>query len=166
MIGQFTNTFSKEVVMKRSAIILGVVALSIMLIVPVSANDLKKELGEARYNKAVENLLVALKESNTNDGLRRSAIYQLGELQADDAVIPIMAVLRRCHDEKCRVAAAWALCKIGDSRGTYAVKQAVRFDDSKKVQLHSAWYYNLYVSEGTFAFIPSESAPTQIAELR
>lgn len=166
MIGQFTNTISKEVVMKRSAIILSVVALSIMLIVPVSANDLKKELGEARYNKAVENLLVALKESNTNDGLRRSAIYQLGELQADDAVIPIMAVLRRCHDEKCRVAAAWALCKIGDSRGTYAVKQAVRFDDSKKVQLHSAWYYNLYVSEGTFAFIPSESAPTQIAELR
>jgi len=152
--------------MKRSAIILGVIALSIMLIVPASANDLKKELGEARYNKAVENLLVALKDANTNDGLRRSAIYQLGELQASDAVIPIMAVLRRCHDEKCRVAAAWALCKIGDSRGEYAVKQAVRFDDSRKVQLHAAWYYNLYVSEGTFAFIPSETAPTQIAELR
>jgi HEAT repeat protein len=143
-----------------------VIALSIMLIVPASANDLKKELGEARYNKAVENLLVALKDANTNDGLRRSAIYQLGELQASDAVIPIMAVLRRCHDEKCRVAAAWALCKIGDSRGEYAVKQAVRFDDSRKVQLHAAWYYNLYVSEGTFAFIPSETAPTQIAELR
>ena len=152
--------------MKRSAIILGVIALSIMLIVPVSANDLKKELGEARYNKAVENLLVAVNSANTNDGLRRSAIYQLGELQASDAVIPIMAVLRRCHDEKCRVAAAWALCKIGDARGEYAVKQAVRFDDSRKVQLHAAWYYNLYVSEGTFAFIPSETAPTQIAELR
>jgi hypothetical protein len=46
------------------------------------------------------------------------------------------------------------------------VKQAVRFDDNMKVQLHSAWYYNLYVAEGTFAFIPSETAPTQIAELR
>jgi hypothetical protein len=166
MIGHSPNTFFKEVIMKRSAIILGVIALSIMLIVPVSANDLKKELGEARYTKAVENLLVALKDANTNDGLRRSAIYQLGELQANDAVIPIMAVLRRCHDEKCRVAAAWALCKIGDARGEYAVKQAVRFDDSRKVQLHAAWYYNLYVSEGTFAFIPSETAPTQIAELR
>jgi HEAT repeat protein len=152
--------------MKQSGIILSVIVLMIMLIVPTSANDLKKQLGEARYNRAVENLLVALKETNTNDGLRRSAIYQLGELQADDAVIPIMAVLRRCHDEKCRVAAAWALCKIGDARGEYAVKQAVRFDDSRKVQIHSAWYYNLYVSAGTFAFIPSESAPTQIAELR
>ena len=166
MIGHSQNTFFKEVIMKRSGIILGVIALSIMLIVPASANDLKKELGEARYNKAVENLLVALKDANTNDGLRRSAIYQLGELEATDAVIPIMAVLRRCHDEKCRVAAAWALCKIGDARGEYAVKQAVRFDDSRKVQLHAAWYYNLYVSEGTFAFIPSETAPTQIAELR
>jgi len=152
--------------MKRSALILGVIALTIMLIVPLPANDLKKELGEARYNQAVENLLVALKETNMNDGLRRSAIYQLGELEASDAVIPIMAVLRRCSDEKCRIAAAWALCKIGDSRGAYAVKQAVRFDDNSKVQLHAAWYYNLYVSEGTFAFIPSESAPTQIAELR
>lgn len=166
MIGQEPNTFFKEVIMKRSALILGVIALTIILIVPVSANDVKKALGEVRYNQAVENLLVALKESNTNDGLRRSAIYQLGELEASDAVIPIMAVLRRCHDEKCRVAAAWALCKIGDARGEYAVKQAVRFDDSNKVKLHSAWYYNLYVSEGTFAFIPSETAPTQIAELR
>jgi hypothetical protein len=152
--------------MKRSGFIFGVIALTIMLSIPMSANNLKKELGEARYNKAVENLLVALKETNTNDGLRRSAVYQLGELQADDAVIPLMAVLRRCHDEKCRVAAAWALCKIGDSRGEYAVKQAVRFDNSRKVQLHSAWYYNLYVAQGTFVFMPSEAAPTQIAELR
>ena len=166
MIGRTQRTFSKEVIMKRSGIILGVILLSIMLIVPASASDLKKELGEARYNKAVENLLVALKTTNTNDGLRRSAIYMLGELQADDAVIPLMAVLRNCHDAKCRIAAAWALCKIGDARGTYAVKQAVRFDDNMKVQLHSAWYYNLYVAEGTFAFIPSETAPTQIAELR
>ena len=166
MIGHSKNTFLEEVIMKRIGVILGVIALTIMLIVPASANDPKKELGEARYNKAVENLLVALKETNTNDGLRRSAIYQLGELEASDALIPIMAVLRRCHDEKCRIAAAWALCKIGDARGEYAVKQAVRFDTNRKVQLHAAWYYNLYVAEGTFAFIPSESAPTQIAELR
>lgn len=152
--------------MKRTGLLFGVIALTIMFILPASANEFKKQLGEEKYNRAVTNLLMALKETNQNDGLRQSAIYQLGELQAEDAVIPLMAVLRSCHDEKCRVAASWALCKIGDSRGEYAVKQAVRFDDSRKVQLHSAWYYNLYVSQGTFAFIPSESAPTQIAELR
>ena len=150
--------------MKMSGRIFGVIALAIILALPATASDLKKELGEAKYDFAVQNLLNGV--SSPNDGLRRSAIYQLGELQAEDAVIPLMRVLRSCTDERCRVAAAWALCKIGDDRGTYAVKQAVRFDDSKKVQLHSAWYYNLYVSEGTFAFIPSASSPTQIAERR
>ncbi len=166
MFGHSHNKFLAEVIMKRSGLIFGVIALTIMLILPASANDIKKQLGAEKYDRAVENLLMALKETNTNDGLRGSAIYQLGELQAEDAVIPLMAVLRRCHDDKCRIAAAWALCKIGDARGVYAVKQAVRFDDSQKVKLHSAWYYNLYVSQGTFAFIPSETAPTQIAELR
>ncbi len=150
--------------MKMSGRIFGVIALAIILALPATASDLKKEIGEARYDLAVQNLLNGV--ASTNDGLRRSAIYQLGELQAQDAVIPLMRVLRSCADERCRVAAAWALCKIGDERGVYAVKQAVRFDDSQKVKLHSAWYYNLYVSEGTFAFIPSVSSPTQIAERR
>jgi HEAT repeat protein len=153
-----------EDAMNRSGRIFGVIALAIILALPATANDLKKELGEAKYDLAVQNLLNGV--TSTNDGLRRSAIYQLGELQAEDAVIPLMRVLRSCPDERCRVAAAWALCKIGDERGVYAVKQAVRFDDSQKVQLHSAWYYNLYVSEGTFAFIPSATSATQIAERR
>ena len=150
--------------MRMSGRIFGVIALAIILALPATASDLKKEIGDAKYDLAVQNLLNGV--SSTNDGLRRSAIYQLGELQAEDAVIPLMRVLRNCTDERCRVAAAWALCKIGDERGVYAVKQAVRFDDSQKVKLHCAWYYNLYVAEGTFAFIPSASTPTQIAERR
>ncbi len=150
--------------MKMSGRIFGMVALAIILALPATASDIRKDIGEAKYDLAVQNLLNGV--SSTNDGLRRSAIYQLGELQAEDAVIPLMRVLRSCTDERCRVAAAWALCKIGDERGVYAVKQAVRFDDSQKVKLHAAWYYNLYVSDGTFAFIPSTSSPTQIAERR
>ena len=150
--------------MNRSGRIFGMIALAVILALPAAASDLKKELGEAKYDLAVKNLINGV--MSTNDGLRRSAIYQLGELQAEDAVIPLMKVLRSCYDERCRVAAAWALCKIGDERGVYAVKQAVRFDESQKVQLHCAWYYNLYVSEGTFAFLPSASSPTQVAERR
>jgi HEAT repeat protein len=152
--------------MKKSATIFGVIVLAITMALPATAHDLKKELGEAKYDQAVANLLVGVGNENNNCGLRRSAIYMLGELEAKESVIPLMGVLRSCPDEKSRLAAAWALCKIGDARGTYAVKQAVRFDESSKVKMHCAWYFNLYVSEGTFAFIPSESAPTQIAELR
>jgi len=152
--------------MKRSAMIFGVIALAITMAMPATAHDIRKELGEAKYDRAVANLLVGVGDEINNSGLRRSAIYMLGQFEAQEAVIPLLRVLHSCPDEKCRLAAAWALCKIGDARGEYAVKQAVRFDESSKVKLHCAWYYNLYVSDGTFAFYPSASAPTQIAELR
>lgn len=32
--------------------------------------------------------------------------------------------------------------------------------------MHCAWYYNLYVSDGTFAFSPSVNALTVIAVLK
>ena len=140
------------------------VALLIAVVTQASAQDMQKALGEVKFAKAVDNYLVALQ--SPNDGLRRSAIYQLGQMAAPDAAIPLMRILRNDKDEKSRIAAAWALCKIGNAAGTYAVKQAVRFDESKKVQLHSAWYYNLYVSSGTFAFIPATSGSTTVAELR
>jgi hypothetical protein len=140
------------------------VALLVVVSSEVRAQDAQKALEGAKFDKAVANYLVALQ--SPNDGLRRSAIYQLGQFQAKRATIPLMAVLRNSTDEKSRIAAAWALCKIGSEVGTYAVKEAVRFDDSKKVQMHSAWYYNLYVAEGTFAFIPAASGSTTIAEVR
>jgi HEAT repeat protein len=146
--------------------IFGAIALAIAMALPATAHDMRNELGEAKYDRAVQNLLIGVSDENSNSGLRRSAIYMLGELEARQAVIPLMKVLHSCPDEKSRSAAAWALCKIGDFRGEYAVKQAVRFDESSKVKMQSAWYYNLYVNEGTFAFYPSESAPTQIAELK
>jgi hypothetical protein len=152
--------------MKRSALIFGVIALVITMALPATAHDVRKEIGESKYDNAVSNLLVGIGDQNNNCGLRRSAIYVLGQLEAKDAVIPLMRVLHTCPDEKARLAAAWALCKIGDARGQFAVKQAVRFDDSPKVRMQAAWYYNVYVNEGTFAFYPSENASTQIAELR
>ena len=152
--------------MKKSATIFGVIVLAITLALPATAQDMRKELGEAKYNLAVKNLLIGIGDENANCGFRRSALYMLGQLKAEEAVIPLMSVLHSCPDEKSRMAAAWALCQMDNGRGVYAVKQAVRFDESAKVKMHCAWYYNLYVSEGTFAFYPSVDAPTQIAELR
>lgn len=166
LIGNKNFTTVLEDDMKRSTMIFGVIALAIATALPATAHDLRKELGGAKYDMAVKNLLVGIGEENGNCGLRISAIYMLGQLEAKNAVIPLMRVLHSCPDEKSRSAAAWALCKIGDARGEYAVKEAVRFDESSKVKMQCAWYYNLYVNEGTFAFYPSTNAPTQIAELR
>lgn len=103
--------------MKRSAMIFGVIALAITMSLPATAKDARKELGEVKYDMAVKNLLVAIGDKNDNAGLRRSAIYMLGNLEATEAVIPLMKVLHSCPDDMSRQAAAWALCKIGDARG-------------------------------------------------
>jgi hypothetical protein len=152
----------QEDVMKKLAVVFG--AVLFVTATWANAQTVKEQIGEAKFDQAVANYLVAL--GNENDGLRRSAIYMLGQFKAEEATIPLMKVLRNSKDAKCRIAAAWALSKIGSGVGTYAVKQAVRFDDDLKVRLHAAWYYNLLVSPGTFAFTPSSDGTTQIAELR
>ena len=86
---------------------------------------------------------------------RDNAMFDLGELRSEKAVIPLMAVLHSEADETSRIVAALALCRIGDPRGTYAVKRAAKFDDSEKVRTLSAWFYTTYVDEGSFEFKPS-----------
>ncbi len=137
------------------ALALFFVAAFLMRAFTANAQGVRKEIGAAKFDQAVANLLVAL--DSKNPGLTRSAIYVLGELKAEKAVIPLMAKLRNSADEKTRIASAYALCKVGQCVGTFAVKQAVRFDDSEKVKMHAAWYYNLLVSSDTFAFIPTET---------
>jgi len=85
---------------------------------------------------------------------KESAIYDLGELRSQKAVIPLMAVLHGDPEESSRIVAALALCRIGDERGTYAVKRAATFDASAKVRTVAAWFYNTYVREGSFGFEP------------
>lgn len=102
-----------------------------------------------------KSLVAGLKSDNV--GLQRSAALMLGKIKAESALIPLLSVLHSSKDEGVRIAVAYALCKIGNPIGTYAVKMAVRFDDCCKVQLASAWYYENYVKKGTFAFRQVES---------
>ncbi len=88
----------------------------------------------------------------------QNAAFALGEARCTEAVVPLMKML---HDgsEQCRIVAALALCRMGEPRGTFAVKQAARLDSSEKVRTLAAWYYEQYVQPGSFAFkaIPQES---------
>jgi hypothetical protein len=101
-----------------------------------------------------DNLFIGIASDNL--GLQRSCALMLGTIQSNRAVIPLMSVLHTNADENMRVAAAWALCKIGDTRGVYAVKMAVKYDECTKVQATCAWYYENLVKQGTFTFTQPE----------
>jgi HEAT repeat protein len=89
---------------------------------------------------------------------KESAMFDLGELRSEKAVIPLMDVLHSDADESTRIVAALALCRIGDARGTFAVKRAATFDASPKVRTRAAWFYSTYVKEGSFQFEPVQPA--------
>ena len=138
--------------MKKSIVLL-VSLLIIICAVPAMAREsvlppnADKELIE-------ENLFIGLASDNL--GLQRGCALMLGKIQSNRAVIPLMNVLHINADENVRVAASWALCKIGDARGAYAVKIAVKFDECTKVQATCGWYYENLVKQGTFTFAQPE----------
>ncbi|HSD62599.1 MAG TPA: HEAT repeat domain-containing protein [Ignavibacteriaceae bacterium] len=101
----------------------------------------KSSLQNPATKKAViTSLLIGL--SSDNDGLRKSSAYMLGEIKATEAVIPLMKMLRIEKNEDGRIVAALALYKINDSRGVFAVKQAIKFDDSGRVRKMCTNFYN------------------------
>jgi hypothetical protein len=126
-----------------------IVALLFIAVTCVYAED---PVLPAKANQALieENLLVGL--NSTNDGLRYSCALMLGDLKSSQAVIPLMALLRQSDNFKLKTAAAWALCNIGDARGTFAVKREAEFNSCCKTQLVCAWYYENKVKPGSFVF--------------
>jgi len=82
-----------------------------------------------------------------NQGLRMSSTYFLGELKSDEAVIPLMRILKSDENEEARIMAALSLSKIGDLRGVYAVKQAIKFDSSERVMKMCSNFYNDYLTK-------------------
>ncbi len=111
------------------------------------------QMAEEKFNMAEVNLLIGLQSDNL--GLRESSAYMLGELKSGKAVIPLMNILRSEERMSSRVVAALALCRIGDARGVFAVKQAAKFDDNEFVQQKCAWFYDQYVRPGSFDFMAS-----------
>jgi len=82
--------------------------------------------------------------NSDNFGLRTSAAYMLGELKCEKGVIPLLHMLKSEDREDARIVAALALLKIGDAKGIFAIKQAIRFDQSERVRRLCANFYNSY----------------------
>ena len=109
---------------------------------PVLAGDLPKS-----DQKISENAILSLLEGLNSDnlGLKTSCAYMLGELKSHDAVIPLMRILREDENEQARISSALALYKIGTPLSIYAVKQAIKYDESQRVSNLATNFYNEYL---------------------
>jgi hypothetical protein len=103
------------------------------------------------------NLMAGL--ASNNKGVRESSAFMLGEEKVTRAVVPLMKMLKDSEEESSRIVAALALCRMGEPRGAYAVRMAAKFDQSQRVRVLCAWFYEQYVQAGTFAFAPVEQKP-------
>ncbi len=77
-------------------------------------------------------------------------------MQSDKAVIPLLALFNNNSDENLRIAAAWALCMIGDVRGVNAVKMAASNDECPRVRAVCALYCENMEKEGKFSLVQPE----------
>ncbi|MEP0862855.1 MAG: HEAT repeat domain-containing protein [Ignavibacterium sp.] len=91
----------------------------------------------------IKNLMVGIKSDNY--GLRTSSAFLLGEFKADEAVIELLSMLHKEDSDDARILAALSLLKINDSRGIYAIKQAIRFDNSERVKRMCEKFYHHYL---------------------
>jgi hypothetical protein len=109
---------------------------------PVLAGDLPKP-----SQKISENAILSLLEGLNSDnlGLKTSCAYMLGELKSHDAIIPLMRILREDENEQARISSALALYKIGTPLSVYAVKQAIKYDESQRVSSLATNFYNEYL---------------------
>jgi HEAT repeat protein len=109
-----------------------------ILPVPAKIKNIKRDL-------VIVNLMNGI--NSGNQGLRMSSAYFLGEFKADQAVIPLMKILKSDENEEARIMAGLSLLKIKDSRGLFAIKQAIEFDDSERVRKMCSIFYQDYLSD-------------------
>ncbi|NNG27537.1 MAG: HEAT repeat domain-containing protein [Ignavibacteriaceae bacterium] len=128
--------------MKNFTTISTVVLLIITLSTTVFAGDNSTKKYEASQN-TISSLIEGLKSDNA--GLKTSCAYLLGELNVTEGVIPLMRLLKNDECEQVRICAALALYKIGTPISIFAVKQAIRFDESKRVNKLAAKFYYDYL---------------------
>ena len=134
--------------------------LVLMLILSVSIFAGNKNL-EEKYKTIEDNLLVGLQTDNL--GLKVSAAYFLGEMKSERAVIPLMKMLKGNTTEEEKLIAALSLAKIKSEKGMFAVKQRIKFDDSKRVQRLCDIFYKNYLFENIEGNVIVE--PFDIADL-
>ena len=85
--------------------------------------------------------------NSDNLGVQAGCAYMIGEVSCQRSVVCLMKLLHNSPSEELRILAALSLYKIGDSRGIYAIKQAIRFDESERVSRLCEKFYRAYLQD-------------------
>lgn len=122
--------------------------LVIAILLILSAQIYSQQIHDLSTNKkvcCVKSLLQGLESDNA--GLQAGCAYMLGEVCCSKSVVPLMNVLHNNPSEEMRILAALALYKIGDSRGLFAIKQEIKFDESERVRQMCEKFYKAHLQE-------------------
>ena len=110
--------------------LLGFVVTLVLLTGDSFASSLTKK--DSAIMRGEKNLMIGLNADNY--GLKSSAAQILGDIKSQKAVIPLMKILKSSDDDNLRIIAALSLYKIQNPMGMFAVRQAIRFDESDRVR--------------------------------
>ena len=110
-------------------------------ILPQETALLKSSEMEACYKTLQQGL------NSDNLGVQAGCAYMVGEVSCQRSVVCLMKLLHNSPSEELRILAALSLYKIGDSRGIYAIKQAIRFDESERVSRLCEKFYRAYLQD-------------------
>ena len=129
--------------MKKSTILF-TVSLFLLLsiqILPQETADKNSSAKEACFKTLQQGL------SSNNPGLQAVCTYMIGELCYQRSVITLMKMFHNSPSEKIRILVALSLYKIGDTHSIYAIKQAIKFDESERVRRMCEIFYKAYIQE-------------------
>ena len=133
--------------MKKLNFFFSVTLLLMLFSISCYPKEISKTKNEEAKKKELisQNLLIGI--NSENFGLKTSSSFFIGEFCCKKAVIPLLKILHNDEFEESRILAALALYKIGDSRGIFAIKQAIRFDKSERVRKMCDKFYRAYHSK-------------------
>jgi hypothetical protein len=129
--------------MKRIGLLFSV-SLTILLFTQTLSQEIEEKIIPPKEN-CIKTLLQGINSDNL--GLKGSCIYMIGELCCDKGVITLLDILHSNPTEEMRILAALSLYKINDSRGIYAIKQAIKFDESERVKRLCETFYKAFLQD-------------------
>ena len=129
--------------MKRT-ILLFSVSLTILLFTQTFSQEIADKDFLAKEN-CIKTLIQGI--NSDNPGLKAGCIYMFGQLCCDRGVVTLLDILHNNPSEELRILAALSLYKINDSRGIFAIKQAIKFDESERVSRLCETFYRAYLQD-------------------
>ena len=125
----------------KSSIILFAVSLLLILSFPILPQETAFD-NSSNMEACFKTLQQGINSDNL--GLKAGCVYMVGEVECQKSVVCLLRILHSDAPEELRILAALSLYKIGDARGIYAIKQAIKYDGNKRVRRMCEIFYSAY----------------------